>query len=169
MLLDQYPTQKAYYIQLLQAVCSLSRLFSGSEVPALYYRAAENIFCKAFQANNLARSDAAYDAKMNTWGVGLKTFISPKGNSLEKVAEFNKLSSELAGLSSRELAQKLAVFRNERINVANRLYGVKQAVYHCVAREKGALRLFEVPYTPLIRLKFKISVLQELGYHSKMI
>lgn len=147
MLLDQYPEQKNYYFQLLQAISSLSRLFSDNDVPALYYRASENIFCKAFQAYNLSRSDVAYDAKLNTWGIGLKTFTSPNGNSLEKIAEFNKLSNELSVLSGSNLAVKLALLRNERINIANRLYGINNACYHCIAREKGRLKIFETPYT----------------------
>lgn len=41
---------------MLQGTCSLSNLFSDSVNPFLYYRAMENIFCKAFNAKNYAKS-----------------------------------------------------------------------------------------------------------------
>ncbi|MDO8735127.1 MAG: restriction endonuclease, partial [Elusimicrobiota bacterium] len=62
------------YFNYLRAICSLSKLFSDSEVPYLYYRVAENVFCKSFNADNLSRDDLAYDAKKDKIGVGLKTF-----------------------------------------------------------------------------------------------
>jgi hypothetical protein len=41
------------YLELLRLVGSLSNLFSENPVPYLYYRVAENIFCKSFDAENL--------------------------------------------------------------------------------------------------------------------
>lgn len=54
---------KAKYIEYLKLTGSLSRLFSDSLAPYLYYRAAENIFCLGFEAENLSRSDISIDAK----------------------------------------------------------------------------------------------------------
>lgn len=141
-----YTSSHNNYIRLLQCVCALSRLFSESEVPALYYRAAENIFCKTLNADNLARTDGAYDAKIGTLGIGIKTFVSKSGDSSEKIAEFNKLSGQLPSNDLETLAYKLAEFRNDRISLANRLYGITEAVYHCIARTKGELCLFETDY-----------------------
>ena len=64
------------YLNLLSSVCKISGLFSESSVPFINYRVAENIFCRSFKANNLSRSDTAFDADYNSVGVGLKTFIS---------------------------------------------------------------------------------------------
>ena len=66
---------KNEYIKLLKACGQLSNLSSESLTPYLYYRIAEKIFCKAFEASDLSRSDCAVDAKKNNIGIGLKTFL----------------------------------------------------------------------------------------------
>ena len=50
------------YIDYLRFIASLSKLFSNSNIPFLYYRVAENIFFFFFNAVNLARLDIVYDA-----------------------------------------------------------------------------------------------------------
>ena len=113
------------------------------------YRLSENLFCKYYNAKNDARSCTAYDARLHTLGIGIKTFIL-KGKetnySIEKVAEFNKLKTELNGLRGVDLAIKLGEFRNERMRFANNLYNVTETQYHIVGRLDGALRLFNTPY-----------------------
>lgn len=137
---------KGNYLKLLSATAKLSRLFSESQIPYLYYRAAENIFCKSFNAENLSRGDSAFDANYNSIGIGLKTFICEKQYSSEKVAEFNKLSTQLKQYKGKELALKLSEFRNERIELANRLYNIDNSLYHIVARKSNELILFETDY-----------------------
>lgn len=137
---------KGDYLKLLSATAKLSKLFSESKVPYIYYRAAENIFCRSFSAENLSRGDSAFDANYNSVGVGLKTFICNKLVSTEKVAEFNKLSKQLNGFRGKDLAIKLAQFRNERIDLANRLYDIENSLYHIVARKDNELVLFETDY-----------------------
>jgi len=137
---------KGNYLKLLSATAKLSRLFSESQIPYLYYRAAENIFCKSFNAENLSRGDSAFDANYNSIGIGLKTFICEKQYSTEKVAEFNKLSTQLKQYKGKELALKLSEFRNERIELANRLYNIDNSLYHIVARKSNELILFETDY-----------------------
>jgi hypothetical protein len=137
------------YLKLLSATSQLSRLFSDSAIPYLYYRAAENIFCRSFGAENLSRSDTAFDADFNKIGVGLKTFVSPTNNNLEKVAEFNSLSKTFTGLKGEELAVRLAECRNERIDFTVRLYNIEEALYHIVARRKKELLLFETDYATI--------------------
>ena len=134
------------YLNLLSAVSKLSGLFSESSVPYINYRVAENIFCKSFNADNLSRSDTAFDANYNSLGVGLKTFVCPSNNKMEKVAEFNSLSKELSSYRGKDLALKLAEFRNKRIELAKRLYNIKDALYHIVARKENKLCLFETDY-----------------------
>ncbi|WP_299397689.1 restriction endonuclease [uncultured Gelidibacter sp.] len=134
------------YLKLLSAVSKLSGLFSDSSVPLINYRIAENIFCKSFNANNLSRSDTAFDANYNSIGIGLKTFISKSDSSTEKIAEFNSLSRILKNFQGRELAQKLGEYRNERIELANRVYNINSSLYHIVARREKELLLFETDY-----------------------
>jgi hypothetical protein len=135
------------YLKLLSAISKLSGLFSESNIPFINYRVAENIFCKSFNANNLSRSDTAFDAKYQSLGVGLKTFTSPSNYKTEKIAEFNSLSKILKELSGKELALKLAEYRNERIELANRLYDIENSIYHIIARREKELLLFETDYS----------------------
>lgn len=134
------------YLKLLSAVSKLSGLFSESAIPFINYRVAENIFCRSFDAGNLSRSDTAFDANYNSIGVGLKTFVCNSNNSNEKVAEFNSLSRVLSSFQGKDLAHKLAEFRNERIDLANRLYNIESSLYHIVARKNNELVLFETDY-----------------------
>lgn len=135
------------YVESLQIVSSLSKLFSENDTPFLHYRVMENLFCQCFQAENLSRSDTAYDAKIGNLGIGLKTFVCNKNASIEKVAEFNKDSQILkAKIDSDELAKTLAILRNERIQLANDLYGITNSIYHIIARDTNKLIFFETDY-----------------------
>lgn len=134
------------YLKLLQAVSKLSSLFSESSIPYINYRVAENIFCKSFEANNLSRSDTAFDANYQNIGIGLKTFTISNDNSNEKVAEFNSIAKDLRHYNGKELAIKLAESRNERIDLANRLYNIENSLYHIVGRKEKELILFETDY-----------------------
>lgn len=134
------------YFSMLKLMASLSRLFSENEIPYLDYRLAENLFCKYFQAQNDARSCTAYDARIGSLGIGIKTFILEKDQSLEKIAEFNKLKSELDGCSGLDLAKKLGEFRNNRMLYANSAFNVNCSQYHIVGRKKALLRIFNSPY-----------------------
>lgn len=134
------------YIKYIRCIGALSGLFSESKIPFLHYRVAENIFCKSFEAENLSRSDIAYDAKLGKIGIGLKTFHFPKNVSREKIAEFNTHSSELKNLQDENLVQKLSDLRNERIDFANRIYGIEKAIYHCLGRQENLIKIFETEY-----------------------
>lgn len=134
------------YLKLLSAISKLSGLFSESSIPFINYRAAENIFCRSFNASNLSRSDTAFDANYKSIGIGLKTFTCSSGYSSEKVAEFNSLSSELSNFKGKDLAVKLGEYRNERIQLANRIYNIDESLYHIVARREKELLLFETDY-----------------------
>ena len=143
------------YLKLLSAVSKLSGLFSENSTPFINYRVAENIFCRSFGADNLSRSDTAFDANYNKLGVGLKTFISSKDKSSEKIAEFNQLSKELKEYSGKNLAIKLAEYRNERIELARRLYNIENSLYHIVARKDSELVLFETDYEKIDSKRIK--------------
>jgi hypothetical protein len=135
--------QQKQYIKLLQVVGSLSNLFSDSKTPYLYYRAAENIFCKALEANNLSRGDISFDAFKGDIGIGLKTFIHAKGTKYEKVAEFNKDIDKFRFLDDEGIMKKIAELRNNRIGVAERAHGTKKMIYHLVTRKDGKFEIHE--------------------------
>lgn len=89
--------------------------------PFLYYRAMENIFCKAFNADNLSRSDVSADAGKDGIGIGLKTFLQNNGSTFQKIAEFNKESYLFRTLTGLELIKKVSQMRNERIKSIMRI------------------------------------------------
>ncbi|TDW45947.1 hypothetical protein EV144_107139 [Flavobacterium sp. 270] len=144
------------YCDALKVIGAFSNLFSSSEKPFIQYRAAENLFCKAFSAENLARADVAYDAVINGCGIGIKTFVLTGNSKIEKVAEFNSLSSELRTLKGIELAEKLADFRNQRIEFADRIYKIDKRVYHIIGRDKFVLKVFEVGYDLIDKASIEI-------------
>ncbi len=144
------------YKDMLTLMGSLSRLYSESDIPFIYYRATEKLFCKYCNAKDLSRKDVAYDAKIDDLGIGIKTFQLHSGKSTEKIAEFNALSPQLRGLHGDELALRLADFRNERMASANNLYGVNKAVYHIIGRTVGQLEIFDSAYDFVDKKSIKV-------------
>ena len=134
------------YAKSLSIIAKLSRLFSDNTTPYLHYRIMENLFCSCFGAKNLSRSDTAYDAKLGTLGIGLKTFICNSDSSVEKIAEFNKDSKNLKDKNPQDLALSLATLRNNRMQLANDLYNIQDSVYHIIARRENKLLFFETDY-----------------------
>lgn len=131
------------YKDMLTAMASLSRLSSESSIPYLGYREVENIYCKAFDADNISRVDCSADAAKNGIGVGVKTFIEGNGKSLQKIAEFNKDMDMFRGKTPREVVDIVSNLRNERINATKRIYDLKEMIYHCVVRSIGKIKVFE--------------------------
>lgn len=132
--------QRENYKKMLSIVGSLTELFSESECPYIPYRAHENIFCRYFEAENLARLDCSADAKKGSVGIGLKTWT---GSGDQKVAEFGKLRSKLQGLDGLELVRKVSEYRNERIRITKNLNGIEDMVYHILHRIPGAMEILE--------------------------
>lgn len=132
--------EKQQYKQMLSIIGKLTRLFSESACPYLPYRVQENVFCKYFNADNLARSDCSADAKKNRIGVGLKTW---RGGDDQKVAEFDSLRERFCNLYGLELVKKIAEFRNERIRITKNLHGIDEMVYHIVKRVPNSMQILE--------------------------
>lgn len=148
MFIDKQPTElKNSYVGLLQAVGSFSRLFSDNKIPYLYYRTAENAFCLAFNADNLARGDTSVDASKEGLGVGLKTFLNTKsGDSFQKVAEFNRARNLYSKSNTpEELVRIVAKLRNRRIESTIDIHGLKGMIYHSVIRDTGVFYVVEEP------------------------
>ena len=146
-LLPYSDDQIAEYKKELDIVASLSNLFSESSAPMIYYRATENIYCRAFSATNVSRSDCTADALFDfRTGIGIKTFLDRVGGSYQKIAEFNKQAPLYRSLSGRDLIVKIAELRNERIDFTMRNYGLKNMIYHCILRDEGGkIKVFEEP------------------------
>lgn len=140
------------YTRLLQAVASMSRLYSDNTIPYVDSRFVEKLFIETTGAKDLSRIDKSFDALLAPdVGVGIKTFLSASGNSKrEKVAEFTKLASngEFDGLSPEELALKAAIFRNNRVlSDANELaINIENSIYHCLVRTGNGAVVHEEPY-----------------------
>lgn len=134
------------YKEMLKIMGQLSKLFSENECPYLAYRSHENIFCKYFDAENLARFDCSADAKKGRIGIGLKTWMD---NDDQKVAEFGKLKKSYENLSGMSLVRRIAEYRNERIRVTKKLHGIDNMYYHVVKRVPGAMQILECAFDPI--------------------
>ncbi len=141
--LEQSEQQKQEYENYLKIAGSLSNLFSDSKVPFLYYRIAEKIFCKAFNANDLSRSDVSSDAEKDGLGLGLKTFLAGNNKTFQKIAEFNSDRPHYSNLSSEELIYKVSELRNARIEFTEAAHNLSKSIYHCVLREKNEFKVYE--------------------------
>lgn len=136
--LQQHKKYQTEYQENLKILGSLSKLFSSSDIPFIYYRVAEKIFCDSFKANDLSRSDVAVDAKKDSLGIGLKTFLNGNGKSFQKVAEFN-----LSSLGEDPSPEKIAELRNVRIDFTEKAHGLNSSIYHCIVREANRFKIFE--------------------------
>lgn len=141
---------KMEYESLLKSVSALSRLSSDSDEPYLYYRMAENIFCRAFGAENLARADLSLDAKKDDIGFGLKTFVSYSQSSYQKISEFNANRALIdVKTTMDDKIRLISDMRNARLKTTALIIGlpVENMIYHCVIRKRGRLLLSEFPMT----------------------
>ncbi|MGE5456325.1 MAG: NgoFVII family restriction endonuclease [Ignavibacteriales bacterium] len=131
------------YCKNLKLVSSISKLFSSNDVPMIYYRATEFIYCKSFGAEDLSRSDVSADARLGNIGIGIKTFLEGNKKTFQKVAEFNKQSEMYTGLSVEDKIKKIALLRNERIIVTQKMYNLDTMIYHCIVRNARGLNIYE--------------------------
>lgn len=144
MFYNKQPKEKQnLYKAILNGFGEKSILFSTSDCPFLHYRAHENSFCYAFDAENLARGDISADAKKEDIGIGLKTWV---GNDDQKVAEFGKLSPQYKRLRGLSLVKKISEYRNERIRVTKNMYGINEMIYHVVKRIPNKMQIYECPF-----------------------
>ena len=151
----QKKSEVNYYQAMLKTVGSLSRLFSESNEPYIQYRMAENLFCKAFEANNLSRTDCSADASKNKLGIGLKTFLEKNGSTMQKIAEFNSEHKAFRSLGARDKIIKVSQLRNERIEATQRIFSLDQIIYHCITRKKSGILVYEEPMAKVQIKKIK--------------
>ena len=132
------------YQNFLKVIGALSNLFSESTVPYLYYRIAEKVFCRAFSAYDLSRSDVSVDAKKECLGIGIKTFLAGNYKTFQKVTEFGSNDRKLyESLSIEKKVFKIAEIRNERIDFTQRVHDIKSSIYHCIIRNNNLFSIFE--------------------------
>lgn len=139
----QNETSRNEYVKALTIIGNLSNLFSESNVPYLYYRVAEKVFCDAFNANDLSRGDIALDAAKDGFGIGLKTFLAKNNRTFQKIAEFNKDRDLYINESAEEIIRTVSSLRNERVKFAEKLSGVSRSLYHCITRDQNRFFIFE--------------------------
>ncbi len=140
---NQSQYQQEEYQHFLKIVGSLSNLYSDSKTPYLYYRIAERLFCRAFDADDLSRSDVSSDAKKGNIGIGLKTFLANNNKTFQKVAEFNNNRDLYINLNNVKLIIKISELRNIRIQFTEQTHQINNSIYHCILREAGKFRIFE--------------------------
>ena len=139
------------YETLLKSVASLSRLYSDSEVPLIHSRFIEKLFVETSlnEIRDLSRQDISFDCLVNkNTGVGIKTFRGDTNVSLEKIAEFNNLSSSFEGLDTHALAETVSLARNNRIisDAKEVEADLNNSYYHCLVRRSGAAFIHEEPF-----------------------
>jgi hypothetical protein len=139
----QKPELRKEYEYFLKIAGCLSNLYSESDTPYLYYRVAEKVFCRAFEAEDLSRSDVSSDAKKGTLGIGLKTFLINNSKTFQKVAEFNSDRKLYENLSPENLIRKVSELRNARIEFTENAHALENSIYHCVLRDKSKFLIFE--------------------------
>lgn len=140
---NQSDSEKKSYIELLQFMGSISKFFSENKVPYLYYRVAENIFCKALNAHNVSRGDVSFDAFKGNIGIGIKTFIHGNGKGFQKIAEFNRDSDSFRNLKDKDIIKTIAKLRNDRLSATERAHDTEEMIYHLVTRKEGAFEIHE--------------------------
>lgn len=131
------------YLNDLQVVGSLSSLFSDSDIPLLHYRVPENLYCALFGAENLARADVSADAKLRTYGIGIKTFVEGNKRTFQKIAEFNSQVELYKNLEPIDKVKKIAELRNRRITFTKDVHNINNMIYHCIVRNHDGFFLFE--------------------------
>lgn len=143
----QTPDKQQEYLDYLFKLGALSRLFTDSNDPYLYYRVHENLFCKVFGAKNLSRGDISYDAKVDNIGIGLKTFLHNNGSTLQKIAEFDNEGHVIREIQKEgmplDVVKQVASLRNKRLAFAQDSTSCNEQLYHLVTRANGKMMIFE--------------------------
>lgn len=152
---NQEQKQKDSYRQLLKSVASLSGLFSQSDKPYIAPRVAETVFCHAFTAEDLSRSDISVDARKEDVGIGIKTFLHGNGKTWQKIAEFNSEHGLFDRLAPENKIQKISELRNKRILATKDILGIDNFIYHCITRDTEKISLFEEDLNEIILNRIK--------------
>ena len=143
------------YVELLQAVASLSRLFSDNKSAYIDPNFVERLFVHTSHAKDLSKKYNSFDAHIpaSRVGVGIKTFGVSNKDSIkkEKVAELTQFAGKGAfnNLDQQAIAIKAAGIRNDRIktDVSEYDIDIDQSYYHCLLRVPGGAIIHQEPYS----------------------
>jgi hypothetical protein len=160
---NQSSQNLSYYKELLGVVGSLSNLFAESSSPYVSYRVTENLFCKAFQAENLSRSDVSADASKDHVGIGIKTFLEQRKNTIQKIAEFNRQNKLVIGQSPEKIIDVISTLRNERLAVTKRIHALNSLFYHCITRSPGKVYAYDAEMSLIEKDKIRITEVKDSG------
>ena len=147
-----------FYTGALQAVGSLSRLFSDSPTPFFQYRFIENLFVKATGGQNISRKDAVFDAIVGSTSkiaVGVKTFVlaDSKNYKYEKIQEFTAMAgrTNISKLPDKQVVHLVSEERNRRIKTESAAFNIDptQSLYHCLIRMQGKAFIHEEPFVEI--------------------
>lgn len=153
--------EKAEYRKGIETLCSLSNLFSTSDKPYLDYRLAEQIVCKCLRATDHTRSDIAFDASKDGVGIGIKTFV---GGMSQKIAEFDAEADLFNTGNIEDDLRVVSELRNKRIDVAHRICGTDDCIYHIIYRDVGVARIHEFPMDYIDVDRIRITKQSSLGF-----
>jgi hypothetical protein len=143
------------YIELLQAVASLSRLFSDNKSPYIDPNFVERLFIHTASANDLSKKYNSFDAHLpaSKIGIGIKTFGIQNIHSIkkEKIAELTQFAGKGAfnNLTQEEIALKASGIRNDRVktDIAEYEIDISRSYYHCLLRLPAGAIIHEEPYS----------------------
>ena len=133
---------RTIYKRFLNAAAILGNLNRpNSVIPQISSRASEDIFCRAFNAEDLGRKDVSIDAYKPNDGIGIKTFQGPK---MQKVAEFNNRKKYPIPPRPLQIAYSIAEYRNKRLSKTANDLSLDRMLYHYVYRNKNQeIQIFE--------------------------
>ena len=152
---DEFNFNYSEYVELLQAVASLSRLFSDNKSAYIDPNFVERLFVHTSKANDLSKKYNSFDAHIPAAkiGVGIKTFGVSNKDSIkkEKVAELTQFAGKgaFSNLDQQAIAIKAAGIRNDRIktDVSEYDIDIDKSYYHCLLRVPGGAIIHQEPYS----------------------
>ena len=142
------------YVELLQAVASLSRLYSDNNKAYIDPNFVERLFVHTSNAIDLSKKYNSFDAYIpeSSIGIGIKTFgvTSKDSTKKEKVAELTRFAGKgmFNGLDQEQIAKKASGIRNDRIitDIAEYSLDIDKSYYHCLLRINGGAIIHQEPY-----------------------
>ncbi|MBG28381.1 MAG: hypothetical protein CMI31_00025 [Opitutae bacterium] len=131
----QSDLSKKRYKHLLNGALSIGTFVRpNSKTVHLPYELSEQVFCRSFDAENIAGLDVSIDAKKYIDGIGIKTF---SGSTLQKIAEFNQSSKYPFSSDNKVAVKQVCEYRNYRIEKDIKEFGLENLTYHLIIRKNG--------------------------------
>ena len=134
--IKQSNSAKTHYKRLLNGALSIGSIIRPkSKNVHLQYELSEQIFCRSFDAENIAGLDLSIDAKKDLDGIGIKTFTGAK---LQKIAEFNDNTKYQFSSDDNRTIKQICSYRNNRLNKDIKELSLRNLIYHLIVRRNGS-------------------------------